>query len=75
MVQPLRCNRGATDSHPEGIEAAPYFNTTKVAGWDLQEALTATGKDEKSFLSEIQYLSKFNRVRTIGCSSFRERPV
>ncbi|KAF9994413.1 hypothetical protein BGZ79_000833 [Entomortierella chlamydospora] len=53
---------GATDSLPEGIESAPYFKTTKVAEWSLQGFLTATGKDEKSFLSEILDLSKFKPV-------------
>ncbi|KAF9342264.1 hypothetical protein BGX26_007936 [Mortierella sp. AD094] len=53
---------GATDSLPEGIETAPYFKTTKVAEWGLEGFLTATGRDEKSFLSEVLNLSKFKPV-------------
>ncbi|KAG9319311.1 hypothetical protein KVV02_000727 [Mortierella alpina] len=53
---------GATDSLPEGIESAPYFKTNKVAEWSLQGFLTATGRDERSFLSEILDLSKFKPV-------------
>ncbi|KAF9560942.1 hypothetical protein EC968_005947 [Mortierella alpina] len=53
---------GATDSLPDGIESAPYFKITKVAEWSLQGFLTATGRDERSFLSEILDLSKFKPV-------------
>ncbi|KAI8345055.1 hypothetical protein B0O80DRAFT_504687 [Mortierella sp. GBAus27b] len=53
---------GVTASLPEGIESAPYFKTTKVAEWSLQGFLIATGRDEKSFLSEILDLSKFKPV-------------
>jgi len=53
---------GATDSLPEGIQTVPYFKTTKVADWSLQGFLTATGRDEKSFHSELLDLSKFKPV-------------
>ncbi|KAF9996660.1 hypothetical protein BGZ80_007194, partial [Entomortierella chlamydospora] len=53
---------GATDSLPKGIETVSYFKTTKVAEWGLEGFMTATGRNEKIFLSKILNLSKFKPV-------------
>ncbi|KAF9412657.1 hypothetical protein BGZ94_000970 [Podila epigama] len=53
---------GITDFLPESLDAAAYFKSTKVAFWSLHGFLTATGRDEKAFLSEILDISKFKLV-------------
>ncbi|KAF9585750.1 hypothetical protein BGW38_000908 [Lunasporangiospora selenospora] len=53
---------GVTVTLPGGIKTHPYFKATNVADWSLQGFMTATGKDENSFLSAIGNLAKFKPV-------------